>query len=199
MSAGLDPPAARLGVGAVQRAGSDRACQSVAPLGRRHSLGRDGVRSQLVCHFSKSSLGTGSGGVGANSRWGHSGFMHPGRIDLRAFLRCASSFLVGGYLLLPMLAGGILIRFRLCRPRGHRRGCWFRFLLTAEQAPKKSHHPTSYLAAIVRLGTRPHEPPQRTGYPPSACLGGLLGFRHGRPPPMIAGKYGLELGSAALR
>ena len=65
--------------------------------------------------------------------------MHPGRIDLRAFVRCASSFSVGGYLRLPMLAGGIFIR-------------WFRFLLTAEQAPKKSHHPTSYLAAIVRLG-----------------------------------------------
>ena len=80
-----------------------------------------------------------SGGVGANSRWGHSGFVHPGRIDLRAFVRCASSFSVGGYLRLPMLAGGIFIR-------------WFRFLLTAEQAPKKSHHPTSYLAAIVRLG-----------------------------------------------
>jgi len=69
-------------------------------------------------------------------RWGHSGFVYLGRIT-RAYVSCASSFSVGGYLFLHMLAGGILLRFRLPAPRGHRRGRWF--LLAAEQALKKFH------------------------------------------------------------
>jgi len=69
-------------------------------------------------------------------RWGHSGFVYLGRIT-RAYVSCASSFSVGGYLCLHMLAGGILLRFRLRAPRGHRRGRWF--LLAAEEALKKFH------------------------------------------------------------
>jgi hypothetical protein len=69
-------------------------------------------------------------------RWGHSGFVYLGRIT-RAHVSCTSSFSVGGYLRLHMLAGGILLRFRLRAPRGHRRGRWF--LLAAEQVPKKFH------------------------------------------------------------
>lgn len=69
-------------------------------------------------------------------RWGHSGFVYLGRIT-RAHVSCASSFSVGGYLCLHMLAGGILLRFRLRYSLGHRRGHWF--LLAAEQALKKFH------------------------------------------------------------
>ena len=69
-------------------------------------------------------------------RWGHSRFVYLGRIT-RAYVSCASSFSVGGYLCLHMLAGGILLRLRLHAPRGHRRERWF--LLAAEQALKKFH------------------------------------------------------------
>ena len=78
--------------------------------------------------------------------------MYPSRVDLRAFVSCASLFSVGGYVRFHMLTGGILLRLRLGYAPGQTRGLWFRFPLTAEQAPKKSHHPTSYLAAIVRVG-----------------------------------------------
>jgi hypothetical protein len=61
-------------------------------------------------------------------------------------------FSVGGYVRFHMLAGGILLRLRLGYAPGQTRGRWFWFPLTAEQALEKFHHPTSYLAAIVRLG-----------------------------------------------
>ena len=44
-----------------------------------------------------------------------------GRIT-RAYVSCASSLSIGGYLCLHTRAGGILLRFRLGAPRGHRRG-----------------------------------------------------------------------------
>ncbi|MEE9125452.1 MAG: hypothetical protein V3U14_13315, partial [candidate division NC10 bacterium] len=67
--------------------------------------------------------------------------MYRERIDLRAFVSCASPFSVGGYLRLPILAGRILLRFRLRHPRGHTRGRWF--ILAAEQALDESHLDTS--------------------------------------------------------
>ena len=63
----------------------------------------------------------------------------PGRVDLRAFVSCASSFSVGGYVRLHMLAGGILLRLRLGYALGQTRGRWFWFPLTAENALKKTH------------------------------------------------------------
>jgi hypothetical protein len=63
--------------------------------------------------------------------------VYPRQISLRTCVSRASSFSVGGYVCLHMLASVILLRFRLRRPLGHRRGGWF--LLAAEQALKKSH------------------------------------------------------------
>lgn len=95
-----------------------------------------------------------SGRVGADSRWGHSGFVYPGRVDLRALVSCASFFSVGRYVCFHMLAGGILLRFRLPHAPGQTRGHWF--LLAAEQPLKESHldtpNPTSYLAVGVAVG-----------------------------------------------
>jgi hypothetical protein len=78
--------------------------------------------------------------------------VYPSRVDLRAFVSCASLFSVGGYVRFHMLTGGILLRLRLGYAPGQTRGLCFWLPLTAEQALEKSHHLTSYLAAILRLG-----------------------------------------------
>jgi hypothetical protein len=78
--------------------------------------------------------------------------VYPTRVDLGALVSCAALFSVGGYVPFHMLARGILLRLRLGYAPGQTRGLWFWFPLTAEQALEKSHHPTSYLAAIVPLG-----------------------------------------------
>ena len=88
-----------------------------------------------------------SGGVGAESRFGTiPGSVHPGRIDLQAFVSCASFFSVGGYVRFHMVAGRILLRLRLGYAPGQTRGRWSCFLLKAEQALEKSHLDTSNLS-----------------------------------------------------
>ena len=82
--------------------------------------------------------------------------MYRERIDLRAFVSCALSFSVGGYLRLPILAGGILLRFRLRHPRGHTRGRWF--ILAAEQALEESHLDTSISPILAWRRPNSHRP-----------------------------------------
>ena len=82
--------------------------------------------------------------------------MYRERIDLRAFVRFASPFSVGGYFRLPILAGGILLRSRLRHLRGHTRGRWF--ILAADQALEESHLDTSISPILDWRRPNSHRP-----------------------------------------